>query len=69
MEFQPPFIDVTYHREEYEFKELPSGLLEKKVVKRPGTVGICSAIQNKYQVDAIWKYLRAVLLKKIPRIS
>ena len=54
MEFDPPFIDVTYHREEYEYKELPSGLLEKKVVKkRPGTVGICSAIQNKYQVDAI----------------
>jgi len=54
MEFNPPFIDVTYHREEYEYKELPSGLLEKKVVKkRPGTVGICSAIQNKYNVDAI----------------
>ncbi|RYJ43429.1 methylenetetrahydrofolate reductase [NAD(P)H] [Flavobacterium beibuense] len=54
MEFKPPFIDVTYHREEYTFKELPSGLLEKKVVKkRPGTVGICSAIQNKYGVDAI----------------
>ncbi|GAA4758774.1 MULTISPECIES: methylenetetrahydrofolate reductase [NAD(P)H] [Flavobacterium] len=54
MEFKPPFIDVTYHREEYEFKELPNGLLEKKIVKkRPGTVGICSAIQNKYQVDAI----------------
>lgn len=54
MEFNPPFIDVTYHREEIEFKELPSGLLEKKVVKkRPGTVGICAAIQNKYQVDAI----------------
>ncbi|RTY92492.1 methylenetetrahydrofolate reductase [NAD(P)H] [Flavobacterium sp. GT3R68] len=54
MEFNPPFIDVTYHREEFEFKELPSGLLEKKIVKkRPGTVGICAAIQNKYQVDAI----------------
>ncbi|MFP9100431.1 methylenetetrahydrofolate reductase [NAD(P)H] [Flavobacterium sp. RHBU_24] len=54
MEFNPPFIDVTYHREEYEYKELPSGLLERRVVKkRPGTVGICSAIQNKYQVDAI----------------
>jgi methylenetetrahydrofolate reductase (NADPH) len=54
MEFKPPFIDVTYHREEYEFKELPNGLLEKKIVKkRPGTVGICSAIQNKYGVDAI----------------
>jgi methylenetetrahydrofolate reductase (NADPH) len=54
MEFKPPFIDVTYHREEYEYKELPNGLLEKKIVKkRPGTVGICSAIQNKYQVDSI----------------
>jgi methylenetetrahydrofolate reductase (NADPH) len=54
MEFKPPFIDVTYHREEYEFKELPSGLLQKKVVKkRPGTVGICAGIQNRYNVDAI----------------
>ncbi len=54
MEFKPPFIDVTYHREEYVYKELENGLLQKKVVrKRPGTVGICAAIQNKYQVDAI----------------
>ena len=54
MEFKPPFIDVTYHREEYTYKELPNGLLEKQVVrKRPGTVGICAAIQNKYKVDAI----------------
>ena len=34
MEFNPPFIDVTYHREEYEFKELENGLLQKKVVKK-----------------------------------
>ncbi|MDE0535212.1 methylenetetrahydrofolate reductase [NAD(P)H] [Tenacibaculum sp. L6] len=54
MEFNPPFIDVTYHREEYVYKELESGLLKKQVVKkRPGTVGICAAIQNKYQVDAV----------------
>jgi len=54
MEFKPPFIDVTYHREEYNFKELPNGYIEKKVVKkRPGTVGICAGIQNKYGVDAI----------------
>lgn len=54
MEFNPPFIDVTYHREEYEYKELSNGLLQKKVVKkRPGTVGICAGIQNKYNVDAI----------------
>ena len=54
MEFNPPFIDVTYHREEYVYKELENGLLKKQVVrKRPGTVGICAAIQNKYKVDAI----------------
>ncbi len=54
MEFKPPFIDVTYHREEYEYKELENGLLQKKIVKkRPGTVGICAGIQNKYQVDAV----------------
>lgn len=54
MEFQPPYINVTYHREEYVFKELKNGLIEKKIVrKRPGTVGICAAIQNKYEVDAV----------------
>ncbi|TYP99484.1 5,10-methylenetetrahydrofolate reductase (NAD(P)) [Tenacibaculum adriaticum] len=54
MEFKPPFIDVTYHREEYTYKEQENGLLKKQVVKkRPGTVGICAAIQNKYQVDAV----------------
>lgn len=54
MEFKPPYINVTYHREEYVFKELKGGLIEKKVVrKRPGTVGICAAIQNRYHVDAV----------------
>ena len=54
MEFNPPFIDVTYHREEYVYNEMANGLLQKKVVrKRPGTVGICAALQNKYQIDAV----------------
>ena len=54
MEFDPPFIDVTYHREEYVYKERENGLLEKRSIKkRPGTVGICAAIQNHYQIDAI----------------
>ena len=54
MEFKPPFIDVTYHREEYVYKEHAGGLLEKKSIKkRPGTVGICAAIQNHYEIDAI----------------
>ncbi|MDH4058668.1 MAG: methylenetetrahydrofolate reductase [NAD(P)H] [Cyclobacteriaceae bacterium] len=54
MEFKPPFIDVTYHREEYIYKKQESGLLEKRSVrKRPGTVGICAAIQNHYKVDTV----------------
>lgn len=54
MEFKPPFIDVTYHREEVILNEKENGLLEKKIVKkRPGTVGICAALQNKYNVDAV----------------
>ena len=52
MEFQPKFIDVTYHREEYIYKKRQNGLLEKvSLRKRPGTVGICAALMNKFQVD------------------
>ncbi|MES2800267.1 MAG: methylenetetrahydrofolate reductase [NAD(P)H] [Bacteroidota bacterium] len=54
MEFNPKFVNVTYHREEYVYKERENGLLEKiEIRKRPGTVGICAAIMNKYQVDAV----------------
>jgi methylenetetrahydrofolate reductase (NADPH) len=54
MEFKPKFINVTYHREEIIFKERENGLLEKIAIrKRPGTVGICAAIMNKYHVDAV----------------
>lgn len=54
MEFKPPFIDVTYHREEYIYKQRPSGYYEKTSIrKRPGTVGICTAIMNKYGIDAV----------------
>ena len=54
MEFNPPFIDVTYHREEYVYKKRNDGWLERKSVrKRPGTVGICAAMMNKYNVDTV----------------
>jgi methylenetetrahydrofolate reductase (NADPH) len=54
MEFKPKFINVTYHREEFLYKERENGLLEKIAIrKRPGTVGICAAIMNKYNVDAV----------------
>ena len=54
VEFKPPFIDVTYHREEFVYKTKQDGLLEKQSVrKRPGTVGICAAIMNKYNLDTV----------------
>lgn len=54
MEFKPPFVDVTYHREEFVYKKRENGLLEKKSTrKRPGTVALCAAIQNHYKVDTV----------------
>jgi methylenetetrahydrofolate reductase (NADPH) len=54
MEFNPPFIDVTYHRQEFLYKMRPSGYYEKTAIrKRPGTVGICAAIMHRYKVDAV----------------
>jgi methylenetetrahydrofolate reductase (NADPH) len=50
MEFEPKYLNITYHREEVVYKRHKSGLLEKKTVhKRPGTVAIAAAIKYKYQ--------------------
>jgi methylenetetrahydrofolate reductase (NADPH) len=54
MEFKPAFVNVTYHREEYVYKKREKGFLEKvSIRKRPGTVGICAALINKYDVEAV----------------
>ncbi len=54
MEFKPSFINVTYHRSEHIFKKKLDGTFEKvEIRKRPGTVGICAAIMNHYQIDAV----------------
>lgn len=54
MEFDPAFVNVTYHREENKYIPQKNGLLKRqKVRKRPGTVGISAAIKNRYQVDAV----------------
>src|SRR5438067_13448120 len=54
MEFKPSFINVTYHRSESMFKKKTDGSFEKvELSNRPGTVGICSAIMNRYTVDSV----------------
>ena len=53
MEFKPPFIEVTYHREEY-VEKIVDGLLKRiPIRKRPGTLGICAAIMQKFKVEAV----------------
>ena len=54
MEFKPSWINVTYHRSETIVRKNAAGVDEKvDVRKRPGTVGICAAIMNHYNVDAV----------------
>jgi methylenetetrahydrofolate reductase (NADPH) len=54
LKFNPSFINVTYHREEYKYKNVSGDLLQKVTIRRrPGTVGICAAIVNKYKIDAV----------------
>jgi methylenetetrahydrofolate reductase (NADPH) len=54
MEFNPSFINVTYHRSEHSFRKKADGSFEKVVVrKRPGTESICASIMNKYNVDTV----------------
>jgi methylenetetrahydrofolate reductase (NADPH) len=53
MEFNPPFIEVTYHREEY-VEKLVDGVLKRiPIRKRPGTLGICAAIMQKFKTEAV----------------
>ncbi len=54
MEFKPPFIDVTYHKEEVIHRKRADGLIEEVPLrKRPGTVGICAALKGKFNVDTV----------------
>ncbi len=54
LEFNPSFIDVTYHREDFILKRRTDGSYDRvSTRKRPGTVAICAAIQNKYRIDAV----------------
>jgi len=53
IKYNPPFIDVTSHSAEVQYEETPEGIKKKVKRKRPGTIGLCVAIKNKYNVEAV----------------
>jgi methylenetetrahydrofolate reductase (NADPH) len=54
LEFEPKYINLTTHRDEYEFRTREDGLIEKRIVrKRPGTVAIAASIQYKYGIPVV----------------
>jgi methylenetetrahydrofolate reductase (NADPH) len=53
MEFKPPFIEVTYHREEYVEKVIDGVSKRIPIRKRPGTLGICASIMQRFQIEAV----------------
>ncbi|MDR3137922.1 MAG: methylenetetrahydrofolate reductase [Tannerellaceae bacterium] len=54
LEFAPQYVNITSHHSEAIYKELVDGSMQKmNVRKRPGSVAIASAIQNKYHIPAV----------------
>ena len=54
MEFAPPFINITFHRDEVEYRQKPDGTIEKvTVTKRPGSVAIAAAIMKRFPVEVV----------------
>lgn len=53
-EFNPRYINITTHRSEYIYKDLGNGLFRRdKLRRRPGTVAVAAAIQNKYNIPVV----------------
>ena len=53
-QFQPRYINITAHRSEYVYRELPNGLMQRlRVRRRPGSIAIAAAIQRRYDIPVV----------------
>ena len=53
-EFDPAYINVTFHREAIKRTERPDGSVDWHVARRrPGTVGISAAIRQRYGIETV----------------
>jgi methylenetetrahydrofolate reductase (NADPH) len=53
MRFEPQFINVTYHQPHMVYEEKDGLITRRPRRKKPGTVGICSAIKNRFRVEPV----------------
>lgn len=54
MEFAPPFLNITFHRDEVDYRQNPDGTFEKIILsKRPGSVAIAAAIMKRFPVEVV----------------
>lgn len=53
-EFGPKYINITTHRSEYIYRDLGNGMFQRsKLRRRPGTVAVAAAIQNRYGIPVV----------------
>lgn len=54
IEYNPAFINITYHKDEANYTQLKNGKIVKRTIsKRPGTVALTASIMNKYKVEVV----------------
>lgn len=54
MEFEPPFLNITAHRDEIEYRQNSDGTFKRvTITKRPGTVAIAAAIMKRFKVEVV----------------
>jgi len=51
--YHPSFINVTYHQQSIVYEERDGSIKKIPTRKKPGTVGICAALANKYRIETV----------------